>query len=256
MRFTHHAGERAVVSCLFWEICIYNKGMDDRERAEFISTSLAEGKADEEIYTILLGRGAKVSQIQDGFAAAGTLALAEDTQQKTVRIILTVAAVLIGAGIFSFIASNWQVMTPAVKISSILLSMVSSYAFGWYFRSKPGFSGTGNALIFLGSLIYGAGIFLVAQIYHIRANWPDGFILWMLGVQVMAYAIHSYGLFWMAVPLGVIALAGHPFIIFSSLGYSPFLLTSSLLLLAATISTFLTGLYFKKRLPQQLAEYY
>jgi uncharacterized membrane protein len=230
--------------------------MDGKERAEFIATSLAQGKSEEEIYVALIGKGAKIGQIQEGFTAAASVSAGDDTQQKTVRIILTVAAILVGAGIFSFIASNWQEMTRVSKIVSIVVSMVFSYALGWYFRSKPGFAATGNALILLGCIIYGAGIFLVAQMFHIRANWPDGFILWMIGVQVLAFTLDSHTLFGLAVPLGVIALVGHPFVIFSSLGYSPFLLTSSLLLLTATISTYLTGLYFKKRIPGELGEYH
>jgi uncharacterized membrane protein len=132
--------------------------------------------------------------------------------------------------------------------------MVSSYLLGWYFKEKSKLTKTGEALILLGAIIYGAGIFLVAQMFNIRANWPDGFILWMFGVIAMAFAVKLYPLFYLAILLGVIALAGHPYVIFSSLGINSFLLTSTLLLAFATIVTFATGWILRSKKPTQSEE--
>jgi uncharacterized membrane protein len=49
----------------------------------------------------------------------------------------------------------------------------------------------GKALIFLGSLLYGAGIWLIAQIYNIKEHYPNGILLWIIGVLPMAYMISS-----------------------------------------------------------------
>lgn len=230
--------------------------MADPKLTEYIKTSLTRGRPKEEIYKELLGRGWTVEVIQKSFNALTTEENKEDTQKRTIRIIVTIGAVLVGAGIFSFIAANWQEMTRPVKIGVILISMFISYGAGWYLKEKSKLSKTGEALILLGSIIYGAGIFLMAQIFHIRANWPDGFILWMIGAIAMAFAVESYPLFYLAIALGIVALVGHPFDIFTGFGYDSFLLTSAFLLLISTIITFVAGWIIRKRMPPELKEFY
>lgn len=230
--------------------------MADPKLSEYVKTSLAQGKPKEEIYKELLGQGCTIEIIQESFNSIETEQEKEDTSKKTIRIIVTIGAVLVGAGIFSFIAANWLEMTKPIKIGIILISMIVSYGAGWYLKEKSELQKTGNALILLGSIIYGAGIFLVAQMFNIRANWPDGFILWMIGTIAMAFAVESYPLFYLAIPLGIIALIGHPFGIFTSFRYNVFLLTSSFLLLAATIITFAAGWIVRKKIPAELKEFY
>lgn len=230
--------------------------MIDQKVVDYIKTSLAQGKTKEELYKELLSQGWTIEIIQENFNAIGTEQEKEDTSKKTIRIIVTIAAVLVGAGIFSFIAANWLEMTKPIKIAIILIAMIIAYGAGWYLKEKSELLKTGEALILLGSIIYGAGIFLVAQMFNIRANWPDGFILWMIGTIAMAFAVESYPLFYLAIPLGIIAIVGHPFGIFTGFGYNSFLLTSSFLLLVATIITFATGWIVRKKMPPELKEFY
>lgn len=49
----------------------------------------------------------------------------------------------------------------------------------------------GHALVFLGTLLYGAGIWLIAQIFHLSAHWPAGLLLWSLGALAVAWATGS-----------------------------------------------------------------
>ncbi|OGY52786.1 MAG: hypothetical protein A3H67_03380 [Candidatus Buchananbacteria bacterium RIFCSPLOWO2_02_FULL_46_11b] len=230
--------------------------MIDQNVVEYIKTSLSQGKTKEELYKELMAQGWTIEAIQENFNALNTEEEKEDLSKKTIKIIVTIGAVLISAGIFSFIAANWQGMTRPVKLSIILVSMLVSYGAGWYLKEKLELPKTGEALILLGSIIYGAGIFLVAQMFNIRANWPDGFILWMIGTIAMAFAIESYPLFYLAIPLGIVALTGHPFGIFTGSGDNSFLLTSSFLLLASTIITFITGWIVRKKIPPEFKEFY
>ena len=50
----------------------------------------------------------------------------EGMQKKVVGIVVTVGAVLIGAGIFSFVASNWRNMDKSVKIALIVVAIIAS----------------------------------------------------------------------------------------------------------------------------------
>jgi len=231
---------------------------------EYIQRSLTQGKSKEEIYKELLNQGWSIDAIQDAFNQIVTKEKKEDTQKRTIRIITIIGAILVGVGIFSFIAANWQEMTKIIKVLIIVIAMISSYTGGWFLREKWHYEKTGEALLLLGAIIYGAGIFLIAQMFHIRGNWPDGFILWMIGAIVMAFAAESFSLFYLAIPVGIAAIIGHPFGIFDHPlgilgalgGYNPFLLTSSFLLLIATIVTFIAGWLVKKRMPPELKEFY
>ncbi len=215
---------------------------------------LFSGKSKEEIYKELLGQNYKIEDIESALNFHNAEIEKEDTQKKTIRIILTIAAILVGVGIFSFIASNWQLMGKTSKVLIILLAMCGSYATGFYIKEKSELVRTGEAFILLGSIIYGAGIFLVGQMFNIRAGWPDGFILWMLGTIAMGYSLDDYSLLYLAIPLGVVAIAGHPFGILGSFSADPLLLTSSILLVIATVTTFLIGLSIYKRIPVDLKE--
>lgn len=231
--------------------------MENQKLIEYIQLSLTQGKSKEEIYKELLNQGWNIDVIQDAFNQIITKEEKEDTQKRTIRIIVTIGAVLIGVGVFSFIAANWQGMANIVKVLTIVIMMAASYVGGWFLKEKWHYEKTGEALLLLGSIIYGAGIFLVAQMFHTRGNWPDGFILWMIGTIVMAFAVESFSLFNLAIPVGIAAVIGYPFGIFGSFGsHNPFLLTSSFLLLIATIITFITGWLVRKRMPPELKEFY
>ena len=43
----------------------------------------------------------------------------------------------------------------------------------------------------LGTMFFGAGIWLIAQVYHIDEHYPNGFLLWGLGALAMAWALRS-----------------------------------------------------------------
>jgi uncharacterized membrane protein len=230
--------------------------MLDQKLTNYTKNALAQGKSKEEIYKELLNQGWGIDVIQESFNVIVNEEEKKDISKRTIQIIVTIGAILVGAGIFSFIAANWQEMTKPIKIFIIVAAMLISYVAGWYLKEKMNLSKTGEALILLGAIIYGAGIFLIAQMFHIRANWPDGFILWMIGTIAVAYALKSYPLFYLSIPLGIIAIIGHPFNIFTELGFNSFLLTSSFLLFVATIITFITGRAIRKKMPPELKEFY
>lgn len=134
-----------------------------------------------------------------------------------------------------------------MKVLTIIILMILSYVAGLALKEKN-YPKIGGVFIFLGIMIYGAGIFLTAQIFNIRANWPDGFILWMLGTIFAARGINSVFLYYTAIPLGITSLIGHHFLIFKALApFHSFLLISSLLLFVGATITFITGVSIKKK---------
>lgn len=103
--------------------------MENQKLVEYIQLSLAQGKSKEEIYKELLNQGQEIDVIQNAFNQIVTDKEKEDTQKKVIHIVVTIGAILIGIGIFAFIAANWQEMAKVVKVSIIVIAMVASLVF-------------------------------------------------------------------------------------------------------------------------------
>ena len=144
----------------------------DTSLVQYISDSLKLGKTQEALYQELLAKGLTLGQIHDLFSQATAPAeIKEETQKKTIMIVATIGALLIGLGVFSFVASNWQSMTREGRMAVILFAMVVVDALGWTLKRRN-LSRSGEALMFLGSLLFGAAVFLAAQMYNTRVYWP------------------------------------------------------------------------------------
>lgn len=211
-----------------------------------------EGKTKEDIYLSLLQQGWRVDDINDCYLDLQYEEQEKDRkdnlQKRTISIIAVIGAVLVGAGIFSFVASNWEHMDKVVKVLILLTTMISAYTGGWFLKEKLGFKRLGEALLFLGLITYGASIFLVAQMFNVRANWPDGFLLWMFGSIALTLATDIFLFNYLTVILGMIAFIGHPIVIFGRFfSHDPFLLTSSFLLLFSTIALFAIAFFIRKK---------
>jgi uncharacterized membrane protein len=109
---------------------------------------------------------------------------------KLVTTITILGSILIGVGVILFIAANWSEIPRWGKLGIIFSSMSVGYGLGFYLRYERGnYPKVGASLILLGSFIFGAGIFLIAQIYHITVHYPNGPLLWGLGVLPLAYLL-------------------------------------------------------------------
>jgi uncharacterized membrane protein len=117
---------------------------------------------------------------------------AERKRRKIAWVLGFLGAILVGIGTIVFFAANWQEIPQWTKLLLIVLAVVAAYWSGFRLRYETEtYRGTGNALIFLGTLLYGAAIFLVAQGLHINAHAPLLVLLWGFGVLPMAYLLQS-----------------------------------------------------------------
>lgn len=117
-------------------------------------------------------------------------------------IVSSVGAIVFGLGIILFFAYNWADMPKFVKLGLVLGAVLGAHGAGFYL------SGTANArrglvesLHVLGTMLFGAGIWLVAQIYHIDEHYPNAFLVWGLGAMALAWAMPSIAQGLMAVLL-------------------------------------------------------
>lgn len=226
--------------------------MADQKVVEYVKKAQAEGVSKELIYKQLLSEGTSIDAIQSAYLALMEDESKVDTSKKTIRLIVAIAIFLIGAGVFSFIAANWQGISSVGKVILILAAMLTSYGSGWYLKEQKNFLRTGNGLIVLGVIIYGAGIFLIAQIFHLKIDWPDGLILWMLGSIAMAYAADVFVLFSLALPLGVMVSLSSPMSLMQPIRTGQSQFGSTFLMIIATIVLFDAGLRLRKRIPTKV----
>ncbi len=107
-------------------------------------------------------------------------------------VFATAGAIVIGLGVILLFAYNWGEIPKLGKLALVFLALIAAHTAGIRLLAREGWQPKlGEALAALGTMFYGAGIWLVAQIYNIDEHYPNGFLFWALGALAMAWAIRS-----------------------------------------------------------------
>src|ERR1044072_4243457 len=106
-------------------------------------------------------------------------------------VIFTIGALLLGGGLISFVAANWEIIATPLKLVLFLLALLAFHTIGFWLWHSKNWRGLGHALLFCGCLVFGANIGLVAQIFHVSSNWYGGFLAWAIGSLVVGWARRS-----------------------------------------------------------------
>jgi len=107
---------------------------------------------------------------------------ASENKTNVSEILTMIGSVLVGLGTILFIAANWSAITVGIKLIIIVLAIIISHALGWKFYFEPGkHPRLGASILVLASLFFGAGIWLIAQVFNIDRNFSDGVLLWAIG---------------------------------------------------------------------------
>lgn len=116
----------------------------------------------------------------------------ERTSNKLIIVLSTLGALLLGIGAFLFMASNWMVLSSLAKVFLLIGSTGASYYAGYVLKyEKESFPRVGSALLFLGALLFGASIFLIAQIYNVNANSHLLVLVWLFGIMPLIYVFSN-----------------------------------------------------------------
>ena len=133
--------------------------------------------------------------VQQGQADAIQARYAGGTSSTTGLLLPTVyilGAALIGGGAISFVAAHWDAIPIPVRIGLLVTTMLGFEIAGfvlWKLRASRPY--LGQALVLVGALVFGASIFLIAQIYHLRGEPHGAFGVWTLGALALAGATFS-----------------------------------------------------------------
>ncbi len=130
-------------------------------------------------------------------------------------VLVGLGCLFIGLAVITLIGANWDQIPRAARMSGLIALTLGANFLGLRnFRLER--TSAAVAWFFLGSLLYGASIMLIAQIYHIDEHYPDGIFWWAMGVLPIALLLESTLNMILALCLGYIW-----FFVESSLGLYP-----------------------------------
>ncbi len=102
-----------------------------------------------------------------------------------------IGAVLLGFAAMSFVAANWNEIPRIFRVAMLLAGLWTAHGSAAYLykRELPDFA---QAAVLTGSLIFGAAVMLVSQMYHIDSgNLPGFMFLWMSGAAAAGILFRS-----------------------------------------------------------------
>lgn len=102
-----------------------------------------------------------------------------------IKVLTSIGAILVGLGMFLYIASNWIYIREIERLVIIMSSMLTFYIIGNRIRER--YRIAGKALIYLSILIYGSGLFLIDQTFNFGGERYSYFLLWTIGIIPMVY---------------------------------------------------------------------
>jgi uncharacterized membrane protein len=114
-----------------------------------------------------------------------------------------VGGLLIAAAFLVFIAANWTAIARPARFAILLAGIVGSYGLGAAF-ARGERKVLADIAVSAGSIVFGAAIALVGQMYHLGEDFAAGMMLWSAGALVAAVATGSRGALAVALAAGCI----------------------------------------------------
>jgi uncharacterized membrane protein len=109
-----------------------------------------------------------------------------------VQTLAYVGAIVAGLGLILFFAANWDAIPRPTRVAVLLLAIAASYGAGYVLRFARGTRpAVGEALLLLGTIAFGASLFLVGQMYHVQAHDPFALLLWSAAALPTAAVVRS-----------------------------------------------------------------
>lgn len=112
---------------------------------------------------------------------------------RFVATILVFGGILVGLGIISFVAANWALIPPAVRVGCCTALLVGCDWWGWRLWTGDRQQRWGTVLLLVGTFLLGADIALTAQWFQVGGEGGGLFLGWGLGALAMAWGIRHAG---------------------------------------------------------------
>ena len=106
-------------------------------------------------------------------------------------IFSVIGVIIFGLGIILLFAYNWDAIPKYAKLAIIFSALICAHGAGFYLKLRTGHQAISEAMFALGTMLFGSGIWLVAQIYNIDEHYPNAFIVWGVGALMLAWSLPS-----------------------------------------------------------------
>lgn len=128
-------------------------------------------------------------------AAAASIRNALPALSPGINIAVVVAIVgglLIAAAFLAFVAAHWTEIARLLRFAILLAGMIVAGGLGAWFAAS-GRIVLADLCASIGAIIFGAGIALVGQMYHLGDDFAGGILLWSIGAFAAALLTGSRG---------------------------------------------------------------
>jgi uncharacterized membrane protein len=128
---------------------------------------------------------------------------------RGVTILINLGAIALAVGLLIFFASNWIEFGRGAKIASLFALTLGFYVAGFELtrEGRGSFPKLGVALVFLGCVMFGTDIVLIALIYDLTAEHAWSLLIQCLAWLSIAYVVRSRLVLFLALA-GVVAWFG------------------------------------------------
>ena len=102
-----------------------------------------------------------------------------DTGPSALGLLTGLAGLFAGLALLLLVSANWEQLPRLARFAGLVT--LTAVLNGWGVL-RLARAGTGGGLLFLGGFAYGASIMLTGQMYHLGEHFPNGLLLWTLGL--------------------------------------------------------------------------
>ncbi len=114
--------------------------------------------------------------------------------EHAVALLPLLGGLLLGLGVLSYVAANWQGIPEVFRLLLLLAALIGAYG-GALYALRRGQEALGVGLLGLGLLVFGGGIVLTGQMYHLVSYDARALLLWGTAGVVLTWLARSRFLF-------------------------------------------------------------
>jgi uncharacterized membrane protein len=134
--------------------------------------------------------------------------LQDDLEQGKVHysfnaFIITAGIICLCFAAMTFVAANWEEMDRLLRLALVMVALWAAWGAALWAGLRA-LHWWHEGLMLLGCGMFGAGIMLVSQIYHIQGNAADA--VWLWGLGSLLAAVLARGTMTLALTIGLFAL--------------------------------------------------
>ncbi len=105
-------------------------------------------------------------------------------------ILAVLAALLFGAAILIFVASNWDAIPRLTRVLALFAVILAGYVGGAALKLAD-HAAIGEAVWLVAAAAFGGGIAMIGQMYHLSGDETEALLVWCAGTAVAAAVLRS-----------------------------------------------------------------